>query len=100
MPDLDICRHEFEEMEIPYYFVVYTNNEDVEAEDSCVFTFRANKKNFRTRFAEALVSSTSNLSKFMDDFGSVSYNERDTLMNISFVQINAEDYNSYLELVS
>lgn len=98
MPDLDICRHEFSETEIPFYFAGFTTDEDLEDENTsiCVFSFTANRKTFKQKFLDALCSDGTILS-VIDQFAETSYNKKDTLSNITFTKITEDNYKMGLE---
>lgn len=97
MPDLDICRHEFSEAETQFYFAGYTATEDVETDDKvAVFSFSANKYNFKKKFLEALLSNES-ISSVLDQSIENYYNTKDTVWNMGFNQITEDDYKMVLE---
>jgi hypothetical protein len=98
MPDLDICRHEFSETEIPFYFAGFTTDEDIEDENAsiCVFSFTANRKTFKQKFLDALYSDGTILS-VIDQFAENNYNKKDTLCNITFTKITEDNYKMCLE---
>lgn len=97
MPDLDICRHEFSEAETQFYFAAYTATEDVETDDKvAVFSFSANKYNFKKKFLEALLSNES-ISSVLDQSIENYYNTKDNVWNIGFNQITEDDYKMVLE---
>jgi hypothetical protein len=97
MPDLDICRCEFSEVETQFYFVAYTVPDDIEIDAKiAVFSFSANRHNFKKKFLDALFSNES-ISSVLDQSIENCYNIKDNVWNIIFNQITEDDYKIALE---
>lgn len=97
MPDLDICRCEFSEVETQFYFAVYTVSEDIETDDKiAVFSFSANRYNFKKKFLDVLFSNES-ISSVLDQSIENCYNIKDNVWNIGFNQITEDEYKIALE---